>query len=64
MLRLNDAEKTFDYRHFLSECNVILTILLIFVTDYVYFESSSNSPYHIRRIEELNKVILGRDIVK
>lgn len=24
--------------------------------DYVYFETSSSSPYQIRRIEELNKV--------
>lgn len=27
-----------------------------FFADYVYFEASNNSPYHIRRIEELNKV--------
>lgn len=26
------------------------------VADYVYFETSSTSPYQIRRIEELNKV--------
>lgn len=24
----------------------------------MYFETSSNSPYHIRRIEELNKVFI------
>ncbi|XP_065223785.1 metastasis-associated protein MTA3 isoform X2 [Planococcus citri] len=29
------------------------------VGDYVYFETSSNSPYHIRRIEELNKTPNG-----
>lgn len=26
-------------------------------SDYVYFETSSTSPYQIRRIEELNKVL-------
>lgn len=30
----------------------------IFISDYVFFESSSTSPYTIRRIEELNKVSL------
>ncbi|XP_058790957.1 metastasis-associated protein MTA3 isoform X2 [Phymastichus coffea] len=29
------------------------------VGDYVYFETSSNSPYQIRRIEELNKTANG-----
>lgn len=29
------------------------------VIDYVYFESSSTSPYQIRRIEELNKTSSG-----
>ncbi|XKL66527.1 hypothetical protein PGB90_009947 [Kerria lacca] len=29
------------------------------VGDYVYFEASSTSPYHIRRIEELNKTPNG-----
>lgn len=28
-------------------------------TDYVYFETSSTSPYQIRRIEELNKTPSG-----
>lgn len=27
--------------------------------DYVYFETSSSSPYQIRRIEELNKTPSG-----
>lgn len=27
------------------------------VGDYVYFETSSTSPYQIRRIEELNKQV-------
>lgn len=27
--------------------------------DYVYFETSSTSPYQIRRIEELNKTASG-----
>jgi hypothetical protein len=31
----------------------------IFVIDYVYFETSSTSPYQIRRIEELNKTASG-----
>ena len=30
--------------------------LLYFIVDYVNFETSSSSPYQIRRIEELNKV--------
>lgn len=29
---------------------------IFFFSDYVYFETSSTSPYLIRRIEELNKV--------
>ncbi|CRK94880.1 CLUMA_CG008372, isoform A [Clunio marinus] len=29
------------------------------VGDYVYFETSSSSPYQIRRIEELNKTPSG-----
>ncbi|KAH0551256.1 Metastasis-associated protein mta3 [Cotesia glomerata] len=29
------------------------------VGDYVYFETSSTSPYQIRRIEELNKTASG-----
>ena len=29
------------------------------VGDYVYFETSSTSPYQIRRIEELNKTPSG-----
>ena len=33
----------------------------IFISDYVFFESSSTSPYTIRRIEELNKVSLLED---
>lgn len=28
------------------------------VADYVFFENSSSNPYLIRRIEELNKVLL------
>lgn len=28
----------------------------VFFSDYVYFETSSTSPFQIRRIEELNKV--------
>lgn len=32
------------------------TFLLFFFVDYVYFETSSSTPYQIRRIEELNKV--------
>jgi hypothetical protein len=28
----------------------------VVISDYVYFETSSTSPYQIRRIEELNKV--------
>ena len=28
------------------------------VVDYVFFENSSSNPYLIRRIEELNKVLL------
>lgn len=35
----------------------VFLIKMTFVTDYVYFESSTNSPYHIRRIEELTKVV-------
>jgi hypothetical protein len=35
--------------------NVFL-IASIVIADYVYFETSSTSPYQIRRIEELNKV--------
>lgn len=31
----------------------------VFSTDCVYFESSSTSPYQIRRIEELNKTASG-----
>lgn len=34
----------------------LLLKLVVFVSDYVYFETSSTSPYQIRRIEELNKV--------
>lgn len=30
-----------------------------FFTDYVYFETSSTSPFQIRRIEELNKTPSG-----
>lgn len=30
--------------------------LLLYFTDYVYFENSSSNPHLIRRIEELNKV--------
>lgn len=30
-----------------------------FPADYVYFETSSTSPYQIRRIEELNKTSSG-----
>lgn len=40
-----------------SECfrfNVVVISL-----DYVYFETSSTSPYQIRRIEELNKTASG-----
>lgn len=29
------------------------------ISDYVYFETSSTSPYQIRRIEELNKTPSG-----
>lgn len=28
------------------------------VADYVFFENSSSNPYLIRRIEELNKVLM------
>lgn len=35
--------------------NCICVCVFVFL-DYVYFEASSTSPYHIRRIEELNKV--------
>lgn len=35
------------------------TYLIYFVLDYVYFETSSTSPYQIRRIEELNKTPSG-----
>jgi hypothetical protein len=34
------------------------TFLLFFRLDYVYFETSSTTPFQIRRIEELNKVSL------
>lgn len=33
-----------------------------FVSDYVYFETSSTTPYQIRRIEELNKVSYLNDV--
>lgn len=33
--------------------------LCVCATDYVYFETSSTSPYQIRRIEELNKTPSG-----
>lgn len=33
--------------------------LFFMFTDYVYFETSSSSPYQIRRIEELNKTPSG-----
>lgn len=38
-----------SYRKFNDE-------MFFFFPDYVYFETSSTSPYQIRRIEELNKV--------
>lgn len=38
--------------------NFIYKIKISF-TDYVYFETSSTSPYQIRRIEELNKTPSG-----
>ncbi len=33
--------------------------LVILHADYVFFETSSTTPYQIRRIEELNKVKEG-----
>lgn len=36
--------------------------IFYFVSDYVYFESSSTSPFQIRRIEELNKVCIADDV--
>lgn len=47
---------------FLSQKKTYLIIfLLLFIpcADYVYFETSSSSPYQIRRIEELNKTPSG-----
>lgn len=35
---------------------LVLCSCVVFFPDYVYFETSSTSPYQIRRIEELNKV--------
>lgn len=32
------------------------------VGDYVYFENSSSNPYLVRRIEELNKGSLRRNL--
>jgi len=50
------------YQH-LCSCRIVFfeyyfTVIIFFVliSDYVYFETSSTSPYQIRRIEELNKV--------
>lgn len=42
-------------------CGVAKTFRLIWFVclDYVYFETSSTSPYQIRRIEELNKTASG-----
>lgn len=37
----------------------IINFSCFFFADYVYFEASSNSPYQIRRIEELNKTPSG-----
>jgi hypothetical protein len=40
---------------YFSEC-LFCNQYYIVIADYVYFETSSTSPYQIRRIEELNKV--------
>lgn len=39
--------------------NLFLFIFLQMHLDYVYFETTSTSPYQIRRIEELNKTPSG-----
>lgn len=41
--------------------NFFFSFLTVIATlaDYVYFETSSTSPYQIRRIEELNKTPSG-----
>lgn len=54
----------FDYNPKRNKMEVNLSqkkIKLIFsmCADYVYFETSSSSPYQIRRIEELNKTPSG-----
>jgi len=47
-----------------SDCALMFLIVClctwrkcVWITDYVYFETSSTAPYQIRRIEELCKVI-------
>lgn len=38
--------------------SITVISMCCFVADYVFFENSSSNPYLIRRIEELNKVIM------
>ena len=42
--------------YFDSSLKLAINAISIVLPDYVYFETSSTTPYQIRRIEELNKV--------
>lgn len=51
----------FVQTHFIDSIasSIQLMIFVSFVSDYVYFETSSTAPFQIRRIEELNKTPSG-----
>ena len=55
-LRSNNDE---TLRFFPTRCDPNPLSSLCLIVDYVYFETSSTSPFQIRRIEELNKTASG-----
>lgn len=53
-LLIDEQWTIFDFKNYNKK-----TKFFKIVSDYVYFETSSTSPFQIRRIEELNKTASG-----